>query len=81
VNLIDANGNSTPLEEISRLLDLDLQRQEAEALAARGNMTAIVRMLHNKSSQLMNGSLARDLHLFGWSHESTNFQPENAFVL
>ncbi len=53
VNLIDANGNATPLEEICRLLDLDPQRQEAEALAARGNMTAIVKMLHDKSSQMM----------------------------
>ena len=53
VNLIDANGNATPLDEICRLLDLDPQRQEAEALAARGNMTAIVKMLHDKSSQLM----------------------------
>ncbi|MBI4890908.1 MAG: DUF87 domain-containing protein [Acidobacteria bacterium] len=53
VNLIDANGNATPLEDICHLLDLDAQRQEAEALAARGNMTAIVRMLHDKSSQLM----------------------------
>lgn len=53
VNLIDDNGNATPLDEICRLLDLDPQRQEAEALAARGNMTAIVRMLHDKSSQLM----------------------------
>jgi uncharacterized protein len=53
VNLIDANGNSTPLDDVCQLLDLDVQRQEAEALAARGNMTAIVRMLHDKSSQLM----------------------------
>jgi DNA helicase HerA-like ATPase len=53
VNLIDANGNATPLEDICRLLDLDAQRQEAEALAARANMTAIVRMLHDRSSQLM----------------------------
>lgn len=53
VNLIDTNGNTTPLEDICRLLELDLQRQEAEALAARGNMTAIVKMLHDKSSQLM----------------------------
>lgn len=52
VNLIDANGNSTPLDEVRRLLDLN-DSQEAEALAARGNMTAIVRMLHDKSSQLM----------------------------
>ncbi|NKC13422.1 MAG: DUF87 domain-containing protein [Gammaproteobacteria bacterium] len=53
VNLIDANGNATPLEEVCEILDLEPQRQEAEALAARGNMTAIVRMLHDKSSQLM----------------------------
>ncbi len=53
VNLIDTNGNTTPLDDICRLLDLDPQRQEAEALAARGNMTAIVKMLHDKSSQLM----------------------------
>jgi len=53
VNLVDANGNSTPLDDICRLLDLDADRQEAEALAARANMTAIVRMLHDRSSQLM----------------------------
>ena len=53
VNMIDANGNATPLEDICQLLDLDPQRQEAEALAARANMTAIVRMLHDRSSQLM----------------------------
>ncbi len=53
VNLIDANGNAAPLEDVCGLLDLDPQRQEAEALAAKGNMTAIVKMLHDKSSQLM----------------------------
>jgi hypothetical protein len=53
VNLIDANGNATPLEDLCGLLDLDPQRQEAEALAARGNMTGIVRVLHDKGSQLM----------------------------
>lgn len=53
VDSIDTNGNATPLEDIGRLLDLDLPRQEAEALAARSNMTAIVKMLHDKSSQLM----------------------------
>jgi DNA helicase HerA-like ATPase len=53
VNLIDANGNATSLEDIGELLDLDPQKQEAEALAARANMTAIVKMLHDKSSQLM----------------------------
>lgn len=53
VNMIDSTGNTTPLDDICRLLDLDPQKQEAEALAARGNMTAIVKMLHDKSSQLM----------------------------
>lgn len=53
INLIDTNGNATPLEDVCKILDLDRTRQEAEALAARGNMTTIVRMLHDKSSQLM----------------------------
>jgi len=53
VNMIDKEGNTTPLADICQLLDLDQNRQEAEALAARGNMTAIVKMLHDRSSQLM----------------------------
>ena len=52
VNLIDQHGNQTPLKDIQRLLQLE-KSQEVEALAARGNMTAIVRMLHDKSSQLL----------------------------
>ena len=51
--MIDVNGNATPLDDICRLLDLDSERQEAEALAARANMTAIVKMLHDRGSQLM----------------------------
>ena len=51
--MIDQNGNVAPLPKLCEILDLDPNRQEAEALAARGNMTAIVRMLHDKSSQLM----------------------------
>jgi hypothetical protein len=53
VDLIDDNRNNTPLDKIGELLGLDSQRQEAEALAARSNMTAIVNMLHDKSSLLM----------------------------
>lgn len=52
VNMIESTGNSTPLEDIASLLDLT-PSQENEALAARGNMTSIVKMLHDKSSQLM----------------------------
>lgn len=53
VNLIDANGNATPIQDVCHLLDLDPTKQEAEALAARANLTAVVRMLHDRSSQLM----------------------------
>jgi len=53
VNMIDANGNATPLQDIAAILDLEKSGQDAETLAARANMTAIVRMLHDKSSQLM----------------------------
>lgn len=53
VDLIDGEGNTASLDQICKLLDIDPKRQEAEALAARGNMTTIVRMLHDKSSQLM----------------------------
>jgi hypothetical protein len=52
VNLIDGHGNQTPLDDVRRILDLE-QAQDAEALAARGNMTNIVRMLHDRSSQFM----------------------------
>ncbi len=52
VNLIDVNKNSTPLDDVMRILSLE-REQQAEALAARGNMTTIVGMLHDKSSQLM----------------------------
>lgn len=52
VNLIYANKNQTPLEQMMRLLQLD-NKQELEALAARGNMTTIVQMLHDPASQFM----------------------------
>jgi hypothetical protein len=53
VDLIDQSGNQTSLDDITILLGLDNRQQEVEALAARANMTAIVRMLHDKSSQFM----------------------------
>jgi len=52
VELIDQNSNQAPLEDIKRILDLE-HGQDAEALAARANMTSIVRMLHDRSSQFM----------------------------
>jgi hypothetical protein len=52
VDLVYQHGNSADLSRIQDLLALD-PGQEVEALAARANMTSIVRMLHNPSSQLM----------------------------
>ena len=43
VNLIDANGNTTPLEDVCGLLDLDPQRQEAEALAILAPLLQLTR--------------------------------------
>ena len=53
VNLINEHGNQAALEEICGILDLNEERQQAEALAARANMTSIVRSLHDPASQLM----------------------------
>ncbi|MES2461348.1 MAG: DUF87 domain-containing protein [Armatimonadota bacterium] len=53
VDLVALHGNQTPLPDLCDLLDLDPVKQEMEALASRANMTAIVRTLHDKSSQLM----------------------------
>lgn len=53
VNLIHENGNQSALQDICEILDLDEDRQQAEALAARGNMTAVVRSLHDPASQMM----------------------------
>lgn len=52
VDLVDRHGNAADIDIILRILHLD-ERQEAEAYAARSHMTNIVRMLHDKSSQLM----------------------------
>ena len=52
VDLIDERGNQTSTDKISALLHLD-PNQEFEALAARSNMTKIVRTLHDKQSSLI----------------------------
>src|SRR5579871_3281078 len=53
VDLIDRDGNQAALKDVCAVLDLDPVKQELEALAARANMTAIVKTLHDKSSQLL----------------------------
>lgn len=53
VDLIDRDKGGADLKEIARIMNLDENRQEAEAVAARSNMTNIVGMLHDRSSQFM----------------------------
>ena len=52
VDEIYQNGNFADPEKISRILGLRPE-QEAEMLAARANMTTIVKTLHNPSSQML----------------------------
>ena len=60
VDLVDRDRNTTDLNEIAGLMRLDLPRQDAEAVAARSNVSNIIAMLHDKGSQLM-GLLLRAL--------------------
>lgn len=53
VNLVNASGHQSDLEELCGILDLQHGQQDAEALAARANMTSIVRTLHDPGSHLM----------------------------
>lgn len=57
VDLIHHDGNAADGDTIKNLLRLE-SNQDAEMVAARANMTAIVRMLHDPSSQMMDVLLA-----------------------
>jgi uncharacterized protein len=52
VDVIHQYGNQADLDRVSKLLHLE-SGQDVEALAARANMTTIVKMLHDPTSQLM----------------------------
>jgi len=52
VNLIWSDRNGADLDELKKLLGL-ADGQDAEALAARGNMTKIVSQLHDPASRLL----------------------------
>lgn len=58
VDEIYANKNATDEAIVGRLLRLRMPDQQAEAIAARSNMTRIVSMLHDPSSQLMDMLIA-----------------------
>jgi hypothetical protein len=57
VDLIHRDGNGADGKTVRQLLRLE-DGQEAEMVAARANMTTIVRMLHDPSSQMMDMLLA-----------------------
>lgn len=54
-SLISSIGTEggTDLEETAKIMNLDTNRQKAEAVAARSNMINVVGMLHDRSSQFM----------------------------
>lgn len=52
VDIIYKDRGGADLSQISKLLNLD-RNQEAEAIAARSNMTRVVGMLHDPSSRFM----------------------------
>ena len=55
INLIHRFGNTTPIEDLRELIlgDSENERQDAEIIAIRSNMTTVVRLLHDPSSQMM----------------------------
>jgi DNA helicase HerA-like ATPase len=53
IDLVDVHGHSADLERIKELLRLEASQGDAEALAARANVVAIVRALHDRSSQML----------------------------
>lgn len=53
VDLIDRDKGGADPHEIGQILNLTMPQQEVEAIAARSNMTNIVGMLHDRSSQFM----------------------------
>lgn len=57
VELIDRDGNQGDLGTVKKLMRLEAG-QEVEALAARANMTAIVRSIHDRESQLLDMLIA-----------------------
>lgn len=58
VDLIHRNRNGADPEAIGEILKIDAKNQQAEVIAARSNMTRIVGMLHDPSSQMMGLLLA-----------------------
>ncbi len=57
VDLVYREGNGANIDEIAEILHLEDDRQQSEAFAARSNMTAVVRQLHDPTSQVLDSLL------------------------
>jgi uncharacterized protein len=57
VDLIHRHRNSADINQVSELLNLENDRQQVEAFAARSNMTTIVAQLHDPASQVLDSLL------------------------
>ncbi|MEO6522512.1 MAG: DUF87 domain-containing protein [Mucilaginibacter sp.] len=55
VDLVYRLGNTTPLEDLREIIlgDRETDRQDAEIIAIRSNITTIVRLIHDPSSQML----------------------------
>ncbi|WP_374951977.1 helicase HerA domain-containing protein, partial [Mucilaginibacter sp.] len=55
IDLVHELGNTTPLEDLRGIIlgDRTSDRQDAEIIAIRSNMTTIIRLIHDPSSQML----------------------------
>lgn len=55
IDLVHVHGNTTPLEDLRDIIlgDKSNDRQDAEIIAIRSNITTIIRLIHDPSSQML----------------------------
>lgn len=55
IDLVHSHGNTTPVEDLRDIIlgDRTNERQDAEIIAIRSNITTIIRLIHDPSSQML----------------------------
>ena len=55
IDLVHSHGNTTPIEDLRDIIlgDRNNDRQDAEIFAIRSNITTIIRLIHDPSSQML----------------------------
>ncbi|MCL1034968.1 ATP-binding protein [Elizabethkingia anophelis] len=55
IDLVHVHGNTTPIEDLREIIlgDRTNDRQDAEIFAIRSNITTIIRLIHDPSSQML----------------------------